>query len=131
MQRRNPGATAALLQKANSQLRGEKIEKPEDELNVSAQCSSSMLFSLTYTMTIRHYKVLFILYKVWLHCYMYYSYTIGQHLYLKSTCALHILFLMCYTTFKNCQTAFFTVIELLLIFLISSHNWQVVSDYFL
>jgi len=35
MQRRNPGSTAALLQKANSQLRGEKIEKPEDELNVS------------------------------------------------------------------------------------------------
>lgn len=33
MQRRNPGATAALLQKANSQLKGEKIEKPEDELN--------------------------------------------------------------------------------------------------
>lgn len=33
MQRRNPNATAALLQKANSQLRGEKIEKPEDELN--------------------------------------------------------------------------------------------------
>lgn len=33
MQRRNPGATVALLQKANSQLRGEKIEKPEDELN--------------------------------------------------------------------------------------------------
>ncbi|WAR24008.1 CS044-like protein [Mya arenaria] len=31
--RRNAGATAALLQKANSQLRGEKIEKPEDELN--------------------------------------------------------------------------------------------------
>ncbi|XP_060594668.1 serine/arginine repetitive matrix protein 2-like isoform X2 [Ruditapes philippinarum] len=33
MQRRNPGATAALLQRANSQLKGEKIEKPEDELN--------------------------------------------------------------------------------------------------
>lgn len=33
MQRRNPGSTAALLQKANSQLKGEKITKPEDELN--------------------------------------------------------------------------------------------------
>lgn len=35
MQRRNRDATAALLQKANCQLRGEKIAKPEDELNVS------------------------------------------------------------------------------------------------
>ncbi|KAL4230692.1 hypothetical protein ACF0H5_011068 [Mactra antiquata] len=33
MQRRNPSATMALLQKANSQLKGEKVTKPEDELN--------------------------------------------------------------------------------------------------
>ena len=32
--------TSALLQKATSQLRGEKIEKPEDELNVSWSTSS-------------------------------------------------------------------------------------------
>ena len=37
MQRRAPSATSALLQKANSQLKGERIKKPEDELDVSEQ----------------------------------------------------------------------------------------------
>ena len=35
MQRRTTSATSALLQKANSQLKGERVKKPEDELNVS------------------------------------------------------------------------------------------------
>ena len=35
MQRRAASATSALLQKANSQLKGERVKKPEDELNVS------------------------------------------------------------------------------------------------
>ena len=35
MQRRAPSVTNALLQKVNSQLKGERIKKPEDELDVS------------------------------------------------------------------------------------------------
>ena len=35
MQRRTPSATSALLQRVNSQLKGERIKKPEDELDVS------------------------------------------------------------------------------------------------
>lgn len=33
MQRRAPSVTNALLQKVNSQLKGERIKKPEDELD--------------------------------------------------------------------------------------------------